>query len=243
MMGKSHALSGATVWLAGCATASAFDNHPAAATIAVGAIVTAGSSLLPDIDHPGSTVARTLGPITRLLAGGINAGASALRGATCGCCTRKGGHRAVTHTAAFAVSIGSAVSLLGWIAGQTTALVIAGALSALAVRGVFKRRTRGMFGSLLAGVTVAALASFLPAPHGWWWIGVPVGLGCAIHAMGDALTYSRVPFLWPIRLAGCRWAPVGMWGPLRFRTGGVIELWLIVPAMIAAGGYSLYRLA
>lgn len=241
-MGRSHAISGAVVWLAGCATASALGGDPAAATIVVGAVTTAGAALLPDIDHPGSTVARSLGPLTRLVAYGTNVGATALRDATCGCCTRKGGHRAITHTLAFALAAGLLVSLLGWAGGQTAALIVVGAMAALSVRCMFRRRSRGAFGAFGAGLVAAAAAAFLPGPAGWWWIGVPVGLGCLIHTGGDALTFSRVPLLWPLRLRGCRWAPVGMWGPLRFRTGSGVELWLVVPAMLAAGALSVYVL-
>ncbi len=87
------------------------------------------------------------------------------------------------------------------------------------------------------------MAALLPGPvAGWWWLGLPLGLGCLVHSLGDALTYSRVPLLWPLRLAGCRWRPMGMWKPLRFRTGSTVELLIVVPALFLLGGLSTWAL-
>lgn len=115
MMGRSHALSEAVVWLCGCAGAAVWGAQPAAGTVVVGAAVAAGAALLPDIDHPGSVVARSLGPVTCVIARGTAAGAAALRRSSCGCCTGRGGHRAVTHTLVFAVAAGLVVSLVCWL--------------------------------------------------------------------------------------------------------------------------------
>ncbi|WP_033775167.1 metal-dependent hydrolase [Salinispora pacifica] len=244
VMGRSHALSGAVVWLCGCAGAAVWGAQPAAGTVVVGAAVAAGAALLPDIDHPGSVVARSLGPVTRMIARGTAAGAAALRRSSCGCCTDRGGHRAVTHTLVFAVTAGLVVSLVCWLGGDVAAAIVAGLAAALAARGLLRRRTRGMFGVAGVGLLVGVMAAALPGPGGgWWWLGVPLGLGCLTHSLGDALTHSRVPLLWPIRVRGCRWAALGMWAPLRFRTGSAVELLLVVPALVLAGGFSTWMLA
>lgn len=243
VMGRSHALSGAVAWLGGCAAAAAWGARPTAGTVVVGAAVAAGAALLPDIDHPGSVVARSMGPVTRLIARGAAAGAAALRQSSCGCCPDRGGHRAVTHTLVFAVAAGAVVSLLCWLGGDLAAAVVAGLAAALATRGMLRRRTRGTFGAAVVGLLVGAMATALPGPGGgWWWLGVPLGLGCLVHSLGDALTHARVPLLWPIRVHGCRWAALGMWGPLRFRTGSVVEVALVVPTLLVAGGFSAWLL-
>ncbi|MBB5825581.1 metal-dependent hydrolase [Micromonospora carbonacea] len=243
VMGRSHALSGAVVWLGGCAVVAGLGARPAVGTVVVGAAVTAGGALLPDVDHPGSVVARSLGPVTRLVAQGAAAGAAALRGASCRCCVGRGGHRAVTHTLLFAVAAGLLVSLVCWVGGDVAAAVVAGLAAALAVRGALRRRTRGAYGAAAAGLFVGVMAAALPGPvAGWWWVGLPLGLGCLVHSLGDALTFSRVPLLWPIRIRGCRWAPLGMRAPLRFRTGSAAELFLVVPALIVLGGISAWTL-
>ncbi|TDC31099.1 hypothetical protein E1166_28215, partial [Micromonospora sp. KC213] len=60
--------------------------------------------------------------------------------------------------------------------------------------------------------------------------------------LGDALTFTRVPLLWPLRIRGCRWAALGIWAPLRFRTGSAAELLLVVPALLVLGGISTWAL-
>jgi membrane-bound metal-dependent hydrolase YbcI (DUF457 family) len=243
VMGRSHALSGAVAWLGGCALLAGLGARPAVGTVVVGAVVTAGAALLPDIDHPGSVVARSLGPVTRLVAQGTATGAAALRTASCRCCTGRGGHRAVTHTVVFAVVAGAVVSLLCWWGGDVAAAVVAGLAAALAVRGMLRRRTRGAYGAAGSGLLIGVMAAALPGPGGgWWWVGLPLGLGCLVHALGDALTFTRVPLLWPIRIRGCRWAALGVWAPLRFRTGSAAELLVVVPALLVLGGISAWTL-
>ncbi|HEY0700518.1 MAG TPA: metal-dependent hydrolase [Micromonospora sp.] len=241
VMGRSHALSGAVVWLGGCALTSGLWTRPQVGTVVVGAAVTAGGALLPDVDHPGSVIARSLGPVTRVIAQATAAGSAALRSASCGCCTGRGGHRAITHTLVFAVTAGLVVSLLCWVGGEIAAAIVAGLAAALATRGALRKATRGTYGAAGTGLLVGIMAASLPGPvAGWWWVGLPLGLGCLVHSLGDALTFSRVPLLWPIRIRGCRWGALGMWAPLRFRTGSAVELLLVVPALILLGGYSTW---
>ena len=72
-MGRSHALSGAAGWFAGCAGASALGFPPAVHVMVVGAAIAAGFALLPDIDHPDSTIAVSLGPVTQVVAWMVSA--------------------------------------------------------------------------------------------------------------------------------------------------------------------------
>ena len=77
MMGPSHALSGAAVWLAGSWALEQFARlRPVAAGVAVGTAVCAGGALLPDLDlsgrvtrnQGGATVARTFGGVSLFVA-------------------------------------------------------------------------------------------------------------------------------------------------------------------------------
>ena len=77
MMGSSHALSGAAVWLAGSlALDQLADFHQTPLQLAVGTAICAGGALLPDLDlsgrvttrQGGATVARTFGVLTLFLA-------------------------------------------------------------------------------------------------------------------------------------------------------------------------------
>src|SRR5262249_47428211 len=74
VMGHTHAIPGAVLWLAAGGMvdrfAPALAAHGAAETAAA-ALVCAGAAMLPDLDHPNSTVAHALGPVTHLLARGL----------------------------------------------------------------------------------------------------------------------------------------------------------------------------
>ena len=94
-MGPSHAACGAAAWVAltGTYTVDLADvsvpvglglmpvGDPGVVT---GALICAGAALLPDLDHPGGTVARSLPPVSRWLAKGLSRLA--------------GGHRRGTHS-------------------------------------------------------------------------------------------------------------------------------------------------
>lgn len=80
MMGHSHALSGAALFTAGTIPLG-LPWHQ----VLIGAVACAGAAVLPDIDHHGSHVARTFGPLTRGFAWGVGKVA--------------GGHRNGTHSA------------------------------------------------------------------------------------------------------------------------------------------------
>lgn len=91
MMGSRHALSGAALCLGGGILAL-----PALAGVALFSTLGAGFSVLPDIDHPDSGVAKCLGPISRGMAWGVS--------------RMSGGHRNGTHSFAGA----AAFTMLGF---------------------------------------------------------------------------------------------------------------------------------
>ncbi len=260
MMGRSHALSGGVSWLAGCALLETVGARPSAVVIWAGAAVAAGMALLPDLDHPGSTVSRTLGPATRLVSWTTANAAAAVRSKSCTHCSGRpdSGHRGVTHTLAGAVVAGIMAAAAGVWSGRAAALVVVGlsvwlaahtALSSvlrakvgdMVLPGRFRRRGRAAHrfaaavGAVLLGVFAAALLSGAVISS-WWWIGVPVFWGCLAHACGDALTYSRVPLLWPLKIGGCRWALVGSPRWLRFRTGSAAETVVVVLLALSGAG-------
>jgi hypothetical protein len=55
-----------------------------------------------------------------------------------------------------------------------------------------------------------------------------------VHSAGDAITESGAPLLWPLPIRARRWYPVGSPRPMRFRTGGAVEAWLVAPALTVA---------
>lgn len=240
MMGRTHALSGGAGWLAGCAALTVVGHAPSASTTMVGALVSAGFALLPDVDHPSSTIARTLGPVTRLVASGVAAGAGRLRVASCGHCAARpgrGGHRAVTHTALFAATLGVLASLAGWLAGGRAGLVVVWLAVGLAARAMLNRRQRGTLGAVLLATFVTA-AVHVAADVSWWWVGAPVAWGTLAHSLGDAATRSGAPLWWPLRIGGCRWRAVGSPRWARFRTGGLVERGVFALLLVGSlGGF------
>ncbi len=69
-----------------------------------------------------------------------------------------------------------------------------------------------------AAVVVAVMWVW-PAPSGWW-LGYAVGVGCLAHCLGDAMTRSGVPLVWPWPVQGQVWFPVRPRPEWRFTTGG-----------------------
>src|SRR5258708_27446802 len=63
MLGRDHALSGAVVF-----AAFAPSLHVTEAHLAAGVVLAAGAGVLPDIDHPDSTISRSFGFLTEWFA-------------------------------------------------------------------------------------------------------------------------------------------------------------------------------
>jgi membrane-bound metal-dependent hydrolase YbcI (DUF457 family) len=239
-MGSSHAVSGAAGWLAGCAAFAAAGAPASPPVVVVGTVVAAGAALLPDCDHPSSSVAYTFGPVSRWICRRIGRGCAVLHARTRTPLDVRDldGHRTLTHTVLWALVTGLVAAAGGWLGGLPAAAVVVFATAGLAVRALWPRRRRGAFGATLGGlVTAAALVAFGPA-DGWWWLGLPVAFGCVAHIAGDALTNTGVPALFPLKLGGRRWRRLRAPRGLRFGTGGRAEhlvRWLLVAGAIGAG--------
>jgi membrane-bound metal-dependent hydrolase YbcI (DUF457 family) len=231
-MGRQHCLTGV---LAGVGVAACIPGAPIGWRLLVIA-VTGGASLLPDLDHPSATAARSLGFVTRLLAKGVDAASLAIYHATregADPTERHSGHRLFTHTvpgAALASRLAASLCLLHPLAGAALCALLAGLMS---------------LGLKFAGSVFAAASGFtgwwlLERENGWWWL-VPVSVfvGCVVHILGDTVTNSGTPLLWPLRTQGRRWRLVTT--PATFAAGDSVELYLVAPLLmfgcfLAAGG-------
>jgi membrane-bound metal-dependent hydrolase YbcI (DUF457 family) len=230
MMGRQHALTGV---LAGVGFAAAV---PAAPTPirALLVVVTGGAALLPDLDHPSATAARSLGVLTKVIAIGMDRLALSVYHATRGprdTAARESGHRLFTHTLPACVLAGGVVGLLVLVYPVLVALVAA-LLAGLLALG-FKRAG----GVLAIGAGLVTWWALTQHP-GWSWLfPAAVTLGCAVHIMGDMVTNSGVPVLWPIERAGKRWAPVRT--PVTFNAGGPEEQLVVAPLLLLAVALSV----
>lgn len=224
MMARTHALSGAVAAL-GLAVPLAGTLHLGPSTIALGAVTAAGAALLPDLDHPSATAARTFGPITRILSKAVAA--------------VSGGHRHATHSllgiAAITAVAAAATAAGGWPLAALLALCIGLADRALLPRAKPRKDGKLTWGDV-AGIVHAAAAAYvghLLAFSGLAMTVVPwaVGIGAAAHVAGDALTKQGVPWLWP-HLRYYRLASI--------KTGKWVETWVVVPALYAALAVTVY---
>ncbi|GAA1499525.1 metal-dependent hydrolase [Streptomyces synnematoformans] len=251
-MGPAHSLSGAAAWLGVGAAATAAGHEMPWPVLVVGALVCAGAALAPDLDHKSATISRAFGPLSRILCEIIDKLSAAVYKATKkpGDPRRSGGHRTLTHTWLWAVLIGTGFSALAVLGGRWAVLGILFVHMVLAVEGLLWRAARVSSDVLvwLLGATSAwILAGVLDKPgngSGWLftepgqeylWLGLPIVLGALVHDLGDALTVSGCPVLWPIPVGRRRWYPIGPPDFMRFRAGSWIELKILMPAFMLAG--------
>lgn len=136
MMARGHALSGAALGLIGCQVAQLGGATVTPSTAFTAAAVCAGAALLPDLDHPEASIARTFGPVSYRLSRITNAISAAIYAATKTARDdkRDGGHRGITHTILFALFAGAVSGVLAlWRPGLMLILftMLAFALRAL----------------------------------------------------------------------------------------------------------------
>lgn len=200
MMAKSHATSGAVVWLAGCDILRATGVGVSLAEAAVGTIVCAGWALAPDWDHPQATLARSGGLATETVAELFAVLSTWVYQLTQTPHDRPNhtGHRGLLHTIPWALLCGTVATVAGWLYGRwAAAVLVLGAYWISGVALIHGRRTRrGWLGFLLrVGLPLWALAQ---TPNYAWWLGLAVTVGCLTHLAGDLATTYGCPVLWPI---------------------------------------------
>jgi len=241
MMGPSHALSGAAVWLAGSWALDRFAGYEQAPlAVAVGAAVCAGGALLPDLDmsgkvtrnQGGATVAHTFGVFSLFFAEVIEKLSLAVYSVT-----RLGkdpdrdnGHRTLTHTLPFTVLVGWGTTALCTAFGKWAVIPILFVMLGLALRGVFHRfaeRAGWLIVTLLSGGAAFYVSIALPPGRGYPLLGLAVGVGCFVHLMGDIVTSAGVPILWPIPTGRRLWRMIGVPNAISIPVGGRFEVLLL----------------
>ncbi len=226
MLGRDHALSGALTFAALGPTLHVTGSH-----LAAGVILTAGAGVLPDIDHPDSTVARSFGFLTQTFAWIV--------------ARISGGHRHGTHSivgiavfSAGALAAGryqlSAPQLAGHAAFSwhlVPAALYLALLYSAALRAV---HVGGHHGDLLgiggAVVTCYTRWDLVQIPLAGWHVpllALGTALGCAAHIAGDELTHGGCPIFWPVSEHEFHLLPRA----LQFTTAKLSESWIIFPLL------------
>jgi Txe/YoeB family toxin of toxin-antitoxin system len=191
MLGRDHALSGALVF-----AALGPSLHVTGPHLVTGVAIAAGAGVLPDLDHPDSTIAQTFGFLTEAFAWVVR--------------RISGGHRHGTHAlVGIAVFTAGAVAagwyqLSGRLVGHAVfswhmlpaalylALLYSAALRALHIGG----HHGDLLGIGAAVITCYTRADLALVPVGHWHVpllALAIGLGTAAHIAGDELTHGGCP--------------------------------------------------
>ena len=228
VLGHDHALTGAVAFAAAAPVI-----HVTGLSAVTGAMLTAGAALLPDIDEPGSVIAREGGFLTTGLAWVVH--------------RVSGGHRKGTHSLT-GVAVFTAGALLAgaWQAAQPGRWqhdLPAGIFVALLVAAAFHALRLGGHHGDAAGLVLAAVAVW----KGWdlvgltrWalpLLGICAALGMAAHIAGDELTHSGCPVLYPFSRREFHLLPRG----LRFTTGKLAEHRIVSPLLLVLLAFLLWR--
>lgn len=237
MLGVSHATSGAVLGLAVAGyVPQVLGVSPSAGTVVTFAAVCAGAALLPDLDHPSSTATKHFtvasflaSNVVRPLSGLVYRLTRARRD------TGKGTHRGLTHTVVGATLLGLAVNLASVRWGTPVLIGTLFVCLALAIKGL-DAIVPGPPSLVVAAGLTFAVEQYVPGGTAGTagWLGTAVTLGMIVHSVGDAITESGAPLLWPLPIRHRRWYPVGSPRPMRFRTGGRVEAWVVAPALTVA---------
>lgn len=232
MLGRDHALSGALV-LAALAPVL----HLPADMLPAAVVLGAGAGVLPDIDHPDSTISRSFGFLTEAFSWLVH--------------KLSGGHRHGTHsivgiavftTGAYAAGVLQAAHAPhGLIIDHKTftwdmvpALLYMSLLYSSALRALHIGGHHGDLIGIASALATIATAADLATFHVWHWsvplLAICTGLGCAAHIAGDELTHGGCPVLWPVSEHEFHLLP----RPLQITTAKLCETWVIFPILVVA---------
>lgn len=231
--------------------ASAFGHAMPWPVLVGGAAISAGAALAPDLDHKAATISRAFGPLSKAVCGVVDKLSHRVYKATRkpGDPRRNGGHRTLTHTWPWALLLGTGTSALAAFGGRPAVLAVLFVHMVLAIEGLLWRQARvssDVLVWLLGAASAWILSDILTEQGSHWlfpgpdpaflWLGVPVVLGALVHCVGDALTVSGCPILWPIPIGRKRWYPLGPPKAMRFRAGAWVEIKVLMPAFMVIGG-------
>ena len=177
MLGRTHFASGVLV-----TEGLACVVHLTPAETVTGLVVGSCAALLPDIDHPSSTVSRTFGPLTQGFATPM---------ARC-----LGGHRFGTHSLPGILFFGLVMQVCVFFRHSPPAQVIVSAVLIVTLAaGVRIFRIKGIADDLAPIPVVIGIVWFTDVSLS----AVPAALvlGCIVHVAGDCMTNSGCPILWP----------------------------------------------
>ena len=239
-------MSGAAAGLAiGAYLPAEWGGATSATEVFVYAGVTAGAALLPDLDTPQSTLARSFGLASQFIAHLTERVSTTIYSVTrTGKDTRiTNGHRTATHTLWFALLAGAGTAALVSTLGRNAAIGVLFFMLGLAIRGLAPNWARRQDWVVVTGLSLALAAVVwvaLPTVVNGVALGAAVTTGVVVHLVGDMITKRGVPLLGGIvSIGGKRWRNFRPPAVLRIRAGGGIDR-LVALACTAVTVYLAY---
>lgn len=244
VMGPTHATSGAAAWLVGGgAVTTMLGYEQELGEMAVYAAVCAGGALLPDLDvsgnvfrrRGGATAARVLGVVSLAFASAVERVSLWIYRATRTSRDprRSNGHRTFTHTIAFSVLLGAAITFLVGRFGAPVVIPVLFFTVALAIRGLmanWARRNGWLVTTLVSAAATLVAFGLLPV-ESYPLLGVAVGAGALVHLVGDIITHHGCPLMWPVPIRGRTWYMVTTPSAVSIRAGGTFEKAVLLPGL------------
>lgn len=246
VMGPTHSMSGAATGLLFASLLPASWGGPQTVPEAfVFAGITAGAALLPDLDLPGSTLARSFGPVSDLVSRVIENTSQAIYNLT-----KTGrdkdighGHRTATHTLWWAVAVAAGCGAAVAQFGKPAAVGLLFFLLGFALRGLAPTWSKKQGWVAITAVSAAAAVvvwTAVPTSASGVAIGAAVLVGIVTHLAGDAITKQGIPLLGGVvTVNGKRWWDFALPGPLRLRAGGLADQVLLAACTVVAAGLAI----
>lgn len=219
--------------IAGPAVSASLESLIQPVNLAVLTTVAGAFALIPDLDHPGSTVSRKFGVLSQFVSRAFGA--------------LTGGHREASHSLLFSAICG-VIGLLATLipiraavngVRLDSAVLFTALMLVLAIMFIFKlvvplglgRRYYNL--AVLASLGLAAwavLSGTLLVPG--WALALAMFLGVNLHVLGDCCTPSGCKWLWPSQHEHHVRTPLG--NALNGKTGQWRELNVTQPLLIIA---------
>lgn len=152
------------------------------AELVAGTMIAAGAAMLPDIDHPQATLARSLPPVSNAVSHFVH--------------TIAGGHRKGTHT----IWAWLGFSALAWFAltqinsGPVIGLIFAIFCSLIMLQVLTE--ADGLVSLILA--CILGGAAILATGPDFSWMVEAIFIGYFLHLVGDVVTTEGIPPFWPL---------------------------------------------
>lgn len=265
-MGPTHALSAVSfallfTWLASDFMFEKILRSRDTIVFIAAMITIIGASLMPDLDATKSTSINVLGIVGSALSKAMRGFSAVIQNTIKGPYDKSSDpHRGFWHTFLSAFLVGSFVSGLASVNLEVftiadKAITIANLIVMfllyisiqLSLVSLFKpmyeknKNKIGKLGvNLFALLASALLVYLLPANVNYYWIGGAVTFGWISHLLGDMMTVSGVPILFPLKFKGKRWWNFRL--PLGIKAGGFIEKTILIPLFSTIVLVSLYNI-